>query len=139
MTKNLTEALHRIKELQPRPPESIDPGGLMQKYRRDVASINQEKGTDFKFFFNPTVLLDRPEIVDAQLPAVDEATDHIQNAYARIVCRSYLAWAAALDNGEPLASRYPDLFEPLVQIVESGIQFGIHKGELIVGHLAFSR
>ena len=44
-----------------------------------------------------------------------------------------------MDSGEPLALKYPDLFEPVVQIVESGIQFGLHKGELLVGDLAFSR
>lgn len=139
MTENLTKALRRIKELQPRPPESIDPGALMQKYRRDMKSINEERGTNFQVFFNAVHLLEDQEIADAHREEFEEATENIKNAYAGAVCRNYLAWALALDSGEPLASRYPDLFEPLVQIVESGIQFGLHKGELIVGHLAFPR
>lgn len=137
--ENLTKALRRIKELQPRPAESIDPGRLIRKYRRDMESINQERGTDYRVFFHAIDLLDDQEIADARRADFEEATENIKNAYARVVCRNYLAWALALDSGEPLASRYPDLFEPLVQIVESGIQFGLHKGELLVGDLAFSR
>ena len=63
--------------------------------------------------------------------------ESIDNAFFRAICEYYVKWAALIDNGEPVAEQFQDLYEPLIKLFERGGKLGKHHGDFIVGIYAF--
>ncbi|TGO03411.1 hypothetical protein PN36_06550 [Candidatus Thiomargarita nelsonii] len=59
--------------------------------------------------------------------------ERVKNASVFISCKYFLLWNEGIDLGEKIATTYPDLFDPLICLIESGGEFGFHHGELLVG------
>lgn len=137
MNDNLLKALNRIEKLPKGAVGSLSVPELVARYRSDIDHMSQDLGTTLRLFFSALSLLKRDRF-ESSLAAFESAAENVtSNVYGQVVCMNYLVWAMALDMGEPIAVRYPTLFDPLLQIVESGIPFGVHKGELVVGEFAY--
>ncbi|MFB6367903.1 hypothetical protein ACFCP7_28530 [Paenibacillus elgii] len=55
-------------------------------------------------------------------------------------CFNYLEWCCLIDNGNPIAIKYQDIYEPIIKLFErGGGQISIHHSELVGGFGAFPR
>lgn len=112
-------------------------GYLMAEYLRRLALLDRElDGRIDHIFFDPgtvfkTDFKDRGE-------EFFNLSFKPQNAYVAHICKTYLMWCSLLDEENRIVSKFADLFEPLIVIVERGGDFGFHHGELIAGNSAFS-
>lgn len=107
-------------------------GVLLQFINKNSLSIYSlmseiiEKDTDNLDY--DTFLLICPNLKDINLPVF------------KIICFGYLEWCSLLDNGHPIALKYPDIYEPIIKLFErGGGQISIHHHELIGGFGAFPR
>jgi hypothetical protein len=62
--------------------------------------------------------------------------ERLKNAYVRRSCECFLEWNEGVDAGEKVAVAYPDIFDPLIALIERGGKFGLHHGELLIGKCA---
>lgn len=67
---------------------------------------------------------------------IDEQTAKVADAYARVLVKNALEWSDMLSQKELPPSFPPDLFEPLLALLERGCQFRLSKGFLEVGDKA---
>ena len=63
--------------------------------------------------------------------------DLIQNPYMKAICYCYLEISELADQGVSSATRYVDLYEPIIKFLERGGSFTIRQGELLVGSSAY--
>ncbi|MTW02692.1 hypothetical protein [Pseudoduganella ginsengisoli] len=116
-------------------PELVE--NLAGEYIRRVAIMSGEQGISMPSpFFNPLSMLSIDgHVAKKAMERFQSAVgDKVRNAYLRRACECYLQWCEGIDEGDPIAGRYPDLFEPLVKLLEVGGEFGLHHGELMVGN-----
>jgi hypothetical protein len=85
-------------------------------------------------FFNPAVvtLSDLSATLISEIEAVI-TSDSQPNGFVRRICRDYIKWQAYIDKGNPVATSFPEVYEPLLKLFERGQSFGMHHGELIIG------
>ncbi|WP_237763045.1 hypothetical protein [Paenibacillus sp. A3] len=58
----------------------------------------------------------------------------------KAICFNYLEWCCLIDNGNPLAIKYHDIYEPIIKLFErGGGQISIHHSDLVGGFGAFPR
>ena len=60
----------------------------------------------------------------------------VKNAYVRRTCECVLQWCEGIELGKAASIRHPELFEPLIRLMELGGSFGFHHGDLMVGTYA---
>lgn len=58
---------------------------------------------------------------------------------AQYFCTFYLEWAYLVDQGEPIAVQFQDLYDPIIKLYERGGRIYYHHHELICGGSGFSR
>lgn len=111
---------------------------LAGEYIRRIAVMSEQQ----KFALSSPFLSRYPLSVisiegQASKQAIEEfhstAGSRIKNAYLRRACECYLQWCEGIDVGDAIATKHPDVFEPLIRLIELGGAFGFHHGELLVG------
>ncbi|NQX64628.1 hypothetical protein HQN90_00670 [Paenibacillus alba] len=56
------------------------------------------------------------------------------------ICLCYVHWSILLDSDEPISKKYPDMYEPLIKLIErGGGQMSLHHGEIDGGFGGFPR
>lgn len=56
------------------------------------------------------------------------------------ICLCYIQWAILLDSDEPISKKFPDMYEPLIKLIErGGGQMTLHHGEIDGGFGGFPR
>ncbi|WP_431686458.1 hypothetical protein [Hahella sp. NBU794] len=131
--------LKRINWLASGDPESH--AQWIAEYLRRVAVMSNELGLDLSSpFFKPVKILvisgDQSADAMVEFMAIAEDADLVKNAYVRRSCECYLEWSEGGDEGRDVALAYPDIFDPLISLIESGGKFGLHHGEIMVGSSA---
>lgn len=109
---------------------------LAGEYVRRVAIMSdREKIKMPSPFFNPLELMSihGASAKDALKIFELKTNGKIKNAYLRRACECYLQWCEGIDSGNLIAAKYPELFDPLIELIEIGGEFGLHHGELLVG------
>ncbi|MBN3724605.1 hypothetical protein [Burkholderia sp. Ac-20379] len=65
--------------------------------------------------------------------AINERLETIQNAYAKVIVKNAMEWAAMISVKELSPDFQVDLFEPLLSLIGRGCHIGISKGFFDVG------
>lgn len=114
---------------------------LVAEYLRRVAKMSNDLQLDLMSpLFKPTsvIAIDGSNSAMAMREFMELSGDEerLKNAYVRRSCECFLEWNEGVDAGEKVAAAYPDIFDPLITLIESGGKFGLHHGELLVGESA---
>lgn len=139
--RNIELALTRLLQIPSIPCEVDDEvaASLAGEYIRRVAVMAYIEGIKLRSpFFDPLQLIAISPINTngAMKKLMEMENPKFANAYSRRTAECYLTWSEGLDSRNALACRYPDLFEPLVRLLELGGDFGLHHGELLVAKSA---
>ena len=112
---------------------------LAGEYIRRVAEMADTEGINLRSpFFDPSTLLSTSgsNVADAMKELLSTGKPWLANAYSRRSSECYLLWSDGIDSAEFLPEKYPMLFDPLIQILELGSEFGLHHGELLIADCA---
>ena len=138
---SLEEALERLLSISWHKDSSdgeVD-ADLVGEYIRRVAILTEKFQLKLTNpFFSPIAVIS----ISGELSAVamrkflSEVGDSalLENAYVRRVCECYLQWCEGVDSGVEVAATIPDLFDPMIALLERGGSFGLHHGEVLVGN-----
>ncbi|QDQ25172.1 hypothetical protein FNU76_01695 [Chitinimonas arctica] len=110
---------------------------LMTSYLHGVASISRAEGLGLSSpFFLAKDVLGFGANIEKTVQMLRAKRGRLENVYNMAICINYLVWCHALDSNMRLATEHPNIFEPLVKILEAGGSIGIHKGEVVVDSFA---
>ena len=73
---------------------------------------------------------------DDVVKAIDRHAASIADAYARVLVKNAMEWADMVTQGQLPPGLAPDLFEPILALLERGCQVRLSKGFLEVGDRA---
>jgi len=61
----------------------------------------------------------------------------IDNSLIIAMCTSYIQWAVLIDNKDDCATKFPDIYEPLIKLYEKSGSVNYRNGEILAGGYAF--
>lgn len=65
------------------------------------------------------------------------ATENGVGAYEKILCINAFYWANGCDEGDEICLSAPDLYDPIIGIIERRVFFNLRHGELNIGKSSF--
>jgi hypothetical protein len=105
---------------------------LAQEYIRRAALFMKYISKDCKFpFFRAADFLEKPNFID--INSVCPKLSLLDIRSEKNVCKYYIEWAFLADEGEELALRFEDIYDPLILLFKRGVNLMIHHGFLEIG------
>lgn len=103
---------------------------LLREYMRRAASLESRAGVRLDLFLSPEQL---PHVDRIALSGIRESlrpiTGQMKNVYAAKYLGDFALWSLLVDEGHPIARLEPELFEPLIKMIERGEIFRQHHGD----------
>lgn len=94
---------------------------------------------------NRRAVFNAPELVNAHIPVSikDNYNDTIEKIpggwVSKYMCTFYLEWAFLIDQKNPVAQLFTDIYDPVIKLYERGGVISYHHNELICGQYGWSR
>ncbi|MCD1259778.1 hypothetical protein B5M42_013130 [Paenibacillus athensensis] len=140
MGKLLQAAIQRLSaisfEFMDKPIRDSHHALVRQYFSRVNAFLNQT-GVEIERYPIFSVGKVLHKTVGVQLLHVCPQLDAWNNPYMKAICYAYLEVCALADEHVEEAAPYVDLYEPVIELLEQGIQFTIRQGELLLGDSAY--
>lgn len=117
-------------------PSAEEMNGVIRWVRTVSELVSHDEGKEAQHVLASPARMLGHSPADYAVKEIEEQAAKVTDAYARVLVRSAMEWADMLALGVLPPGFPPDLFEPLLALLERGCQFRLSKGFLEVGDKA---
>lgn len=133
MNEQLINAIKRVSNIQWEKVgyiERVSNMALVKEYLRRVALLIKTHSLNVRYpFFDASEAIGKTQHLD--LIKICPQLGTVTNTFIKRICECYLKWAILVDEKEPVAVQFSNLYEPLIMIFERGGTVGRHHGDII--------